>query len=239
MLKDDRTVIERLDDIENKIPTIEHRKPRPISEVIGRPFVDYLNEATVYGFEDDLRKFNKTIRKKKTKLVVWISILIAILVFDIVSFAANKQLEWLLVIATLLTLIPYVFTLIVLSKQKNKQPMRSFWNVKNTELYLSNDGNHKKIVKEESNGAVFYILLISKLIAMVASLGGVFWYFIDATLSTANGALYWIDSILGYVIILANLISIYRVENPYYFFNYIIEVEDSYVTYPNLDYFKK
>lgn len=239
MLKDDRTIIERLDDIENKIPTIKHREPRPISEVIGRPFADYLNDATVYGFEDDLRKFNKTIRKKKTKLVVWISILIAILVFDIVSFAANKQLEWLLVIATLLTLIPYVFALIVLSKQKNKQPMRSFWNVKNTELYLSNDGNHKKIVEEESNGAVFYILLISKIIAIAASVGGVFWYFIASMQTTANGALYWIGSILGYVIILANLISIYRVEKPYYFFNYIIEVEDSYVTYPNLDYFKK
>ena len=238
MLKDDRTVIERLDDIENKIPTFEHHEPRLISEVIGKPFADYLSDATVYGIEDDLRKFNKTIRKQKTIPIVWISILIPILVFDIISLVVNKQLEWLLVIATLLTLIPYVFVLITLSKQKNKQPMRSFWNVKNTELYLANDGDHKKIVKEESNGTIFYILLISKIIALVASFGGAFWYFIASMQTTANGVLYWIGSILGYVTVLTNAISV-RVEKPYYFFNYIIEVEDSYVTYPNLDYFKK
>lgn len=238
MLKNDRTVIERLDDIENKIPTFEQRESRPISEIIGRPFADYLNDATVYGIENDLRKFNKTIRKQKTISIVWMSILIPILVFDIISLVVNKQLEWLLVIATLLTLIPYVFVLITLSKQKNKQPMHSFWNVKNTELYLANDGDYKKIVKEESNGAIFYILLIAKIIALVASFGGVFWYFIASMQTTANGVLYWIGSILGYVTVLTNAMSV-RVEKSYYFFNYIIEVEDSYVTYPNLDYFKK
>lgn len=238
MLKDDRTVFERLDDIENKIPTFEQSEPRPISEIIGRPFSDYLNDATVYGIEDDLRKFNKKIIKQKTMTIVWMSILILVLAFDIISWVVNKQLEWLLAIATLLTLIPYVFVLITLSKQKNKQPMRSFWNVKNTELYITYDGDHKKIAKEESNGAIFYVLLISKIIALVVSFGGVFWYFIASMQTTANGALHWIGYVLGYATALTNLISI-RVDKPYYFFNYIIEVEDSYVTYPNLDYFKK
>ena len=59
MSNDDRTVIERLDDIENKIPSFEYQKPKPISEIIGKPFADYLNEATVYGYEDDERKFKK------------------------------------------------------------------------------------------------------------------------------------------------------------------------------------
>ena len=116
--------------------------------------------------------------------------------------------------------------------------MNKFWNVKNIELYLANDGNHKKIVKEESKGAVFYILLISKIIAIMASFGGVFWYFIALMQLTANGALYWAGSILGYVTAFANVLSI-GVREPYYFLNYIIEVEDSYVTYPNLNYFKK
>lgn len=238
MLKDDRTVIERLDDIENKIPTFEHHEPRPISEVIGRPFSDYLNNATVYGIENDLRKFNKKIRKQKTTTIVWMSILILILAFDIISWVVNKQLEWLLAIATLLTLIHYVFVLITLSKQKNKQPMRSFWNVKNIELYLVCDGEHEKIVKEESKGAFFYILLISKIIALVVGFGGVFWYFIASMQTTANGALHWIGFVLGYVAVLTNLTSVI-VGKPYYFFNYIIEGKDSYVTYPNLDYFKK
>ena len=238
MLKDDRTVIERLDDIENKIPTFEHQEPRPISEVIGRPFADYLNDATVYGYEDDVRKFKRTIKKQRTMPIVWLSILIPVLVFDVVSLIINKQLEWLLVIATTLTLICPVLALITLSKQKNKQPMHSFWNVKNTELYLANEGNHKKIVKEESNGAIFIIMLVFKIVSIIASFGGVFWYFFASMQTTANSALYWVGSILGYITVLSNAISI-RIGKPYYYFNYIIETEDSYVTYPNLDYFKK
>lgn len=238
MLKDDRSVIERLDDIENKIPTFEQQKPRPISEVIGKPFADYLNDATIYGIEDDLRKFNKTIKKQKKMSIVWLSILILVLTFDIVSLLVNKQLEWLLIVATLLMMIPFLLALITLSKQKNKQQTHSFWNIKNTDFYLADVGGHKRIVKEESNGAIFYILLFIKIIALIGGFGGVLWYYIASMRLSANSTLYWIGSILGCITVLFNAVSI-RIEKPYYFFNYIIECEDSYVTYPDLDYFKK
>jgi len=234
----ERNVFERLDDIENKIPSFQYEKPRPISEAIGRPFADYLKDATVYGIEDDLRKFKRTIKKQRTRPIVRLSILLLILIFDLISLILNKQLEWLLVIATTLSLVSPLLVLITLSKQKNKQPMQSFWNVENTELYLVNDGDHKKIVREESKGAIFYLLLVFNIVSIVVSLSGVMWYFIASMQTSTNGALCWIGSILGYLIVLANIITV-RVEKPYYYFNYIIETEDSYVTYPYIDYFKK
>ena len=238
MSNDDRTVIERLDDIENKIPSFEYQKPKPISEIIGKPFADYLNEATVYGYEDDERKFKKIIKKERTMPIVWLSLFILFLVFDIFSLIVNKQLEWLLVVATTLSLVSPLLTLVVLLKQKNKQPMRSFWNVKNTELYLANDGDHKKIVREENNGAIFYIMLIIKIVSILVGVVAVFLYFIVSMSSTANGALFWAGSIFGYITVLLNIVSS-RISRPYYYFNLLIETDDSYVTYPYLDYFKK
>jgi len=234
----ERNVFERLDDIENKIPSFQYEKPRPISEAIGRPFADYLKDATVYGIEDDLRKFKRTIKKQRTRPIVRLSILLLILIFDLISLILNKQLEWLLVIATTLSLVSPLLVLITLSKQKNKQPMQSFWNVENTELYLANDGDHKKIVREESKGAIFYLVLIFNIVSIVVSFFGVMWYFIVSFQTTVNSALCWIGSILGYIAALSNIIFA-RVEKPYYYFNYIIETEDSYVTYPHIDYFKK
>lgn len=238
MSKNDRSIIERLDDIEKKIPTTKHHEARPISEVIGRSFADYLNDATVYGIEEDIRKFNKTIKKQKRKSIIFLSLLASILLFYIVCLVINKQLERILIVLTLLAIIPYIIVLIALFKQRNKQPMRSFWNVKNLELYLVNDGEHKKIVEEESNGVLFYILVISKLLAIIVSVGGVLWYNFSLMQSATNIALYRICTILGYIIVLINCISV-GIRKPYYFFNYIIETEDSYVTYPILDYFEK
>lgn len=238
MSKDDRSVIERLDDIEKKIAVSKQQKPKPISKTIGRPFADYLNDATVYGIEDDLRKFKKTIKTKKTTPAVTFSILILILVFDIVSLFVNKQLEWLMVIATFLSILPVILSLIVLSKQKNKQPMRSFWNVTNTEFYLTNDGGSNKIVKEESRGAIYYVLVVSKLIATVISFGFALWYLLFSAQSKTSTALNWIVLAFGYLTFIINSTYVW-VREPYHFFNYIFETEDSYVTYPNLDYFKK
>ena len=238
MVKDDRTIIERLDDIENKIPTFKYEDQKPISEVIGRPFEDYLNEATIYEYEEDIRKFKRAIKKQRTMPVILLLILFFILIFNIVSLVINKQLEWLLVVSNSLALISPILTIIALSKQKNKQPVYSFWNVKNTEFYLTKDGDHKKIVSEENNGAVFYVLLITKIISIVVCFGGVLWYFIASLQTTTNTVLFWVGSILGYLTALSNVITI-KIKKPYNFHNYIIETEDSYMTYPGLDYFKK
>ena len=238
MLTDDRTVIERLDDIENKLPSFEHHEQRPISEVIGRPFADYLNDATIFGYEDDIRKFKKKKKKQKQMLIVWFIILIPILIIDIISLVINKNLEWLLVVSTAVSLICPVLAFITLSKQKNKQPMHSFWNVKNIDFYLANDGNHKKLVKEENYGAIFYVILIIKIISIVFSFGATFWYFVAAMLTLSNNVFYWLCSMMGYLTFLINIISS-RIGKPYIFINFIFDTEDSYVTYPNLDYRKK
>ncbi len=234
----ERTVIERLDDIENKIPSFEHLEPRPISEVIGRPFADYLNDATIYGVENDIRKFKRRIKKQRTAPIVGLSILIPTLIFDVISFVINKQLEWVLICITFLSLICPILMLAVLSKQKNKQPMHSFWNMENIDFYLVKEGDHNKIVKEERNGPIFYIMLIIKIITIIASCCGVFWYLFAFVMADLNGALYWVGLILGFIIAFLNVIP-FSYGKPYYFLDYIFETKESYITYPDLDYFKK
>ena len=242
MSKNDRSVIERLDDIENRIPTINpiftYGEPKSISEVIGKPFADYLNEATIYGVEDDSRKFNKTIKEKKTKSIVGLSIITSILIFCIVSLFFDNQIKWPFVVTTFLTLIPSILELIILSKQKNKQPMRSFWNMIKIELYITNDGNHKTLAKEERKGILFYIMLISKIVVSLVNFGVVFWNYFASIQSTTSVVFLLVCVIIGVTPVWINLYSIFAI-NPYHFYKYIIETEDSYLTYPELNYFKK
>ena len=236
-MDDKRTVIERLDDIENKMPSFNNQEPRPISDVIGRPFADYLKDATLYGVEEDERKFKREIKKQRTTPLILLSILALILVFDIVALIVNKQSEWLLIIITIAVMICPLLFLITLSKQKCKQPMHSFWNLKNMEFYLAKDGDHKKIVKEETRGGIFYTLLIIRIVSSVLCVAlGIIYLF--GYQSSNNEALSLIGVVLAYLTLLLNIVSL-KVGRTYYYFNYIIETEDSYVTYPNLDYFKK
>lgn len=236
-MDDKRTVIERLDDIENKIPSFDNQEPRPISDVIGRPFADYLKDATLYGIEEDERKFKRTIKQQKTTPIVLLLIFALILIFDIAAFIINKQSEWLLIIITLIAMICPSLMLVTLAKQKCKQPMHSFWNLKNKELYLTKDGDHKKIVAEESRGGIFYTLLIVRILSLISCVALGLCYLFGYQ-SSNNQALTIIGVILAYLVLLLTIVS-FKVGRTYYYFDYIIETEDSYVTYPDLDYFKK
>ena len=238
MSQKDRTVIERLEDIENKIPSFEYRAPRPISEVIGRPFADYLNDATIYGYESDERKFKRAIKKQKTSSIICLSMLIAILIFDIIILVLNKKFEWVLVTMTTLGLLGPGLTLITLLKQRNKQPMRSFWNIKKFEFYLTKDGEQNRLVKEESKGTIFYVIFITKIIAILFGYSGFLFYLFASFLNNMIDVLFWITLVLSFISVLLSSTTI-RIRTPYYYFDFLIETEDSYVTYPHLDYFKK
>ena len=55
----ERTVIEHLEDIEKKIPDfskIKTQKPQTLTDTVGKPFEEFLNEATIYGYEQDEKK---------------------------------------------------------------------------------------------------------------------------------------------------------------------------------------
>ena len=180
MSKKERSVIERLDDIEKKIPSFNFgfKKPVSISEIIGQPFEEYLKKATLFGFEEDVRKFKKAHKKERTIPIVLLSILFPILVFSVVSFIILQRLEWLLVLASVVAMISPILSLVTLANQKNKQKMPSFWNYRNKNLYVVNKKSGKSLVMEEETGAIAKLLLICRIIAIIACAVSSFGYFV-------------------------------------------------------------
>lgn len=236
MEEKERSVVERLEDIENKIPTPQEQVF--IDDIIGMPFSSYLKQSTVYGVEEDERKFKHDIKKQTVMPIICLCILLAGIVIHAIALSINKGNEWMVLVGDFLAALCPVMTLLILGNQKSKQPMKSFWNIKNKEFYLVPEGNHKKISSETKNGFWFYAMLFGKIISIVGCAVLTFIYFAISMQTSANEAMYWLSSMFGYFVLFTCIIAI--TFNPsYYFFHYIFETEDSYVTYPNLDYVKK
>ena len=232
----ERSVVERLEDIENKISTLKPNGPIAISDVIGMPFSSYMEQSTVYGIEKDERKFKSSIKKQTVMPIVCLSIFFVCVVIHLIAFFTIKGNEWILLIGDLLAILFPTMILLVLSKQKCKQPMKSFWNIKNTEFYFVPDGEHKKISHETKNGFWYFILLITKILSLLTCLALTFIYFFFNL--EINQPMFWISSVFGYLALITCVLTL-KFNNPYNFFYYIFEVGDSYVTYPYLDYVKK
>ena len=162
MEEKERSVVERLEDIENKLSSPP--KTVYIDDIIGMSFSSYMEQSTIYGIEKDERQFKHSIKKKAAKTIVCLGILLVTILIHIIAFSINKSNEWMLIVADVLTVLYSLVVLIILGKQKCKQPMKSFWNVKNKEFYLVPEGNHKKISSETKNAFWFYVLLILKII---------------------------------------------------------------------------
>lgn len=236
MEEKERSVVERLEDIENKIPTPQ--KPVFIDDIIGMPFSSYLKQSTVYGVEEDERKFKHSIKRQTVMPIICLCILLAGIVVHAIALSINKGNEWMVLVGDFLAALCPVMALLILGNQKSKQPMKSFWNIKNKEFYLVPEGDHKKISSETKNGFWFYAMLFGKIISIVGCAALTFIYFATSMQTSANGAMYWLSSVFGYLALLTCVI-VSKFGPPYYFFHYIFETEDSYVTYPNLDYVKK
>ena len=240
MADKDRSVIERLEDIEKKIPAFEKpTAPKPLSEVIGMPFEDYLNKATVYGIEEDERKFKQAIKKQTKMPIVILCIVFLGFIIHIITLLSNKGNEWMLLIVDALAALCPIMALLILRKQNIKQPMKSFWNIKNKEFYLVPDGDHKKISSETKNGFWFYTIKITAILSILSCGVLTFLYFLFGLKTVHDQTiLFWLSCLFGYLAFGISPINL-RIGMPYYYRNYIFETEDSYVTYPYLDYFKK
>lgn len=236
MADKDRSVVERLEDIENKIPTPQ--KPVYIDDIIGMPFSSYLKQSTVYGIEEDERKFRNSIKRQTVMPSICLCILLVGLAIHIVTLSTNKGNEWMVIIGDALAALYPIMALLILGKQKSKQPTKSFWNLKNKEFYLVPDGDHKKISSETKNGFWFYAMLFAKIVSILGCGAFTFIYFIGGMQTSSNQALYWLSSVFGYLALLTCVVVI-KFGQPYYYFHYVFETEDSYVTFPNLDYVKK
>ena len=240
MANKDRSVIERLEDIEKKIPSFETLpSPKPLSEVIGMPFEDYLNKSTVYGIEEDERKFKQAIKKQTKMPIACLCIVFLGFIIHIITLLSNKGNEWMLLIVDILAALCPIMALLILGKQKSKQPMKSFWNIKNIEFYLAPKGASKQVSYIAKNSFWFYAITIAKIVSIPGCGVLTFLYFLFGLQTIHEQAImFWLSCLFGYLAFGMTLISL-RIGIPYTYRNYIFETEDSYVTYPHLDYFKK
>ncbi len=232
----ERSVVERLEDIENKIPT--YKEPIPISKVIGMPFADYLNKSITYCIEEDERKFKKTIKKQFTMPIICISIILVSLIIHIVGLVTNGSNEWMLIVCDALAFLCPLMVILILANQKSKQPAKSFWNVRNKEFYLAKKGEYKQLKLETKNGFWFYAMLFGKIISIFGTFVLTLFYFFSGIDEIASSSLYWLSSIFGYLVVLTCVV-VSKFGDPYYYRNYIFETDDSYVTYPDIEYIKK
>lgn len=181
MAKKDRNVIERLEDIENKIPTKE--EPKSFSKTTGLRIEDYIKIANIYLYDEDERAFNKGMRDSSMRTILAAVFVLLFFVFSIVAFAINKEFEWLLIISNGLSLLDLLIRLSVVLNQKRKQPLKSFWSIEKPEFYVTYDKENRFTVHQEKrHSLLYYISLIIKILAL-AGVGTVICYLV---LSLAN-----------------------------------------------------
>ena len=237
MSNKDRNVIERLDDIEEKI-TKTDKKVWSFSETTGMTIDEYIEKSYIFAYDGDERFFNKQMRVKKTRLFTFIIVTLLVLIASIVMLIIKKGQEWLLIIGPCLALLHQLLSIVFVYKQKIHQPIKSFWNKKRLSFYVLHNEESFSIKKEESHSALFYLLLLT----IILSFSGVipaFIYFVVSLNSETNQA-------IGVVfLVIQAIVSIFFSEfvlfsgaeynYPYYAF----ETKDSYFVYPGYHYFEK
>lgn len=242
MSKEDRTVIERLEDIENKIPSSE--KPRSFSGTTGVSVEEYLKLAEAYAYVEDERSLKKEKRDNATKVIVSIFLIFLFFVFSIVSFFINKDMEWMLIISASLSLFGLVIHLLAILKQKSKQLVRSFWSMERPEFYVTRKEGYFKVNKEERHSAFYYFALVSKIFAFVG-IGVVFLYFALGISKYTdiehnqilNKVFYYVGLAVGYATFFVDLFGLNQDAHKYY--NYVFETDDFCFYYPSYELNKK
>ncbi len=220
MEKDTRSVIDRLDDIEETVKKDE--EPKSISDMIGEDFGEYLKTSTLYYYEPDERKFNNHIKKQKSRLIIYILFISIALIVDLIcSFWANRLWIYFYLSDFLLILTP-IFYLIYTLKQKNKQIAYSKWNLKNHEFYTYEN----KIGEESSKGRIHYFLLSYKIITFVLFVASFFTMFINGKFTDEVTIVFAIRTVCGSFILGVYLPLSY---SEYYYSYYIFDNKNSYV----------
>ncbi len=233
----DRNVIERLDDIEEKI-TKTDKEAWSFSETTGMTIDEYIEKSYIFAYDGDERFFNKQMRVKKTRLFIFIIVTLLVLIASIVVLIIKKGQEWLLIIGPCLALLHQLLSIIFVYKQKIHQPIKSFWNKKRLSFYVLHGEESFSIKKEESHSVLFYLLLLT----IILSFSGVipaFIYFVVNINSEANqtiGVVFFvIQTIVSIFISELAVFSAAEYNYPYYAF----ETKDSYFVYPGYHYFEK
>lgn len=157
-----RSVTDRLQSIEDSL----NNRKKSISEQIEEDFVKYLNNSTIYYYENDERKFNNFIKKRKFTILIYLILIFMLLVINIIHSIRTDEVIIFLYINISLYLFEVIYYYIFLKRQTHKKLSFSAFNIHNTIFYTLN--NSLKI--ERSVGIINKILMIFKVIVIIFSI---------------------------------------------------------------------
>lgn len=140
MIMSNKNVIQYLEDIESNVAN------KSISEQIGENFMKYLNNASVYYYESDLRKFNK---EKKNSIYLSITILFGIFILLLINIILDLKGNF-YIILYLLMMLYKIIDLILIIKTPNKRFASSNFNKEKIKFYEHND-----ILKTETSSVLY------------------------------------------------------------------------------------
>ncbi len=219
-----KSVIEHLEDIENKIDS----KERSVSEQVGEDFNNYLKNSTLYYYEPNIRCFKSQIKSKRIWLLIFCFIFLILGIIDIyfINYRDaygnltdnNKMTVILIYIIKILGCLPLVLNFIYFLIQRPKKLAKSIWNKTNKEIYIFDNhlNNNKSMgfMKIFLNSltlilvAVYFILFIAN-IDLISNLNN---YIFD---------IFYLSTLFLITLIYNNLDISYS--------GYIYEKEDSYI----------
>lgn len=170
--KDNRSVIDRLNDIENSFG-----KKSTISEKIGEPFDKYLKTAKVFLYESDIRAFNASKKKKKNLILILLICVIIITIIGVFDSIKNKNFSCDIIISYCALILIPIIHLLILSKQKHKTIANSKWLNEKYEFYIHENKLKYEIKKGELLilfDILTYMLLVIVFVYSVKNLGTFF-----------------------------------------------------------------
>ena len=203
-----KSVIQYLEGIESNVSN------KSISEQIGEDFRKYLNNASVYYYESDLRKFNKKKKKSIYSSIIILSVIFILLLINIIVCLNGKHFDF-FVLFYLFMMLCKIFDLILIIKTPNKRLASSNFNKTKIKFY-----EHNNKLEEETTSS--FIFIGFRVVSVLLYLGSLFVFII-----TLNDNL---------AVALFNFMAIFflaRFTIPVSFnikySEYIFELDDSYV----------
>lgn len=219
-----KSVIEHLEDIENRIDS----KEKSISEQVGEDFNNYLKHSTLYYYEPNIRWFKSQIKSKRLWLLTFCFIFLILGIIDICfinssdaygNLTDNNKITVILInIIKILGCLPLVLNFIYFLIQRPKKMAKSIWNKTNNEIYIFD--NHLN-----DNKSMGFIKIFFNLLTLIFLVAYFIFFMVNIDLiSNLNNYIFdifYLSTLFLITLIYNNLDISYS--------GYIYEKEDSYI----------
>lgn len=204
----DKSIIQYLEGIESSVSN------KSISAQIGEDFRKYLNNASVYYYESDLRKFNKKKKKSIYSSIIILSVIFILLLINIIVCLNEKYFDF-FVLFYLFMMLCKIFDLILIIKTPNKRLASSNFNKTKIKFYEHNN----KLEEETTSSFIFISFCVVSILLLLGS------FFVLITNLKYN----YVGSIYNFIAIFFLARFTIPVSFNIKYSEYIFELDDSYV----------